>query len=305
MVVLVTKKFVSLPVVESSIYIFGGHQRTVPGGWSFFEQKHQVFELMCIVEGQQTTEIKGVSAYTYGPGDVMIISPGTLHTNWNASKSAEMTYITFHFNIESLELKSEIISTVANKVLKADTEIARLAMKTVKQMVQDSQKADLSSEKLKIKVQIDLLKFLYGLMVHDEHAKSSNSKYSEREAQTAREIATRIEDRIEQDEVSHFSFGDICRELGISQGHGHRVFKKVYGVTPLHFADEQKYRKAKLLLGSPENSIEEVAYKLGASSISNFSKQFKKWSGITPSKYQRQMIGKRSVKTVKEGGYFE
>lgn len=300
-----TKRFVSLPVVESSIYIFGGHQRTVPAGWSFFEQKHQVFELMCIVEGHQTTEIKGVSEFTYGPGDVMIIAPGTLHTNWNTSKTDEMTYITFHFNIESLELKSEIISTMANKVLKADTEIAKLAIQTAQQMVQDSEEDELTSEKLKIKVQIDLLKFLYGLMVYKDHQKGTKSKFSEREAQTAREIGTMIEDKIEQDEVSHFSFGDICRELGISQGHGHRVFKKVYGITPLHYADEQKYRKAKLLLGSPENSIEEVAYKMGASSISNFSKQFKKWSGITPSKYQRQMIGKRSVKNVKEGGYFE
>jgi AraC-like DNA-binding protein len=93
--------------------------------------------------------------------------------------------------------------------------------------------------------------------------------------------------------------------LGISNGYGHRTFKKVYGVTPLHFIEEQKYRKAKLLLGSPEYSVEEIADLMGASSISNFSKQFKKWSGVTPSKYQRQIIGKRTVRTVKESGYFE
>ena len=44
---------------------------------------------------------------------------------------------------------------------------------------------------------------------------------------------------------------------------------------------------------------------MGASSTSNFSKQFKKWSGITPSKYQRQLKQKRRVRTVKESGYFE
>ncbi len=48
-----TKRFVSLPVVESSIYIFGGHQRTVPGGWSLLEQKHQVFELVLLKDGRQ------------------------------------------------------------------------------------------------------------------------------------------------------------------------------------------------------------------------------------------------------------
>ncbi|WP_235805619.1 helix-turn-helix domain-containing protein [Secundilactobacillus odoratitofui] len=300
-----TKQFVSLPVVESSLYLFGGHQRTVPGGWRFFEQKHQAFELMCIVSGQQKTEIKGLSSYTYGAGDALIISPGTLHTNENASATAEMTYITFHFNIESLALKSEIIGNVANKVLKANTPIAKLAQSTAEEMVADSLRPNLDMEQKKIKIQITLLNFLYGLMANVKHYQPSNAKYSEREAQISRDMATLIEDKIDQPEIPDFSFGDICLTLGISSGYGHRTFKKVYGITPLHFIEEQKYRKAKLLLGSPENSIEMVAEMLGASSVSNFTKQFKKWAGITPSKYQRQLSGKRSVRNVKDSGYFE
>lgn len=300
-----TKKFVSLPVVDSSLYLFGGHQRTVPGGWQFFEQKHQAFELMCVIAGEQTTEIKGLSNYTYGAGNVMIISPGTLHTNRNASETKEMTYITFHFNIESLSLKSEITSNIANKVLEADTPIAKLALATANQMVADSASADLDVEQTKIKIQISLLNFLYGLMSNVKKYHPSDAKYTEREAQISRDMATLIEEKIELPEVPEFSFGDICKTLGISTGYGHRTFKKVYGITPLHFIEEQKYRRAKLLLGSPEYSIEEVAYTLGASSISNFTKQFKKWAGVTPSKYQRQMKGKRSVKNVKDSGYFE
>lgn len=299
------KKFVSLPVVDSSLYMFGGHMRTVPGEWSFFEQKHQAFELMCIVEGQQTTEIKDSSTFTYGPGSVLIISPGTLHTNWNASDTEPMTYITFHFNIESLTLKSEIISTVANAVIPADAPIAKIAMKTAQKMVAFSDDPDLDKEQTNIKIQIELLNFLYGLMENINAYKPKNAKYSEREAKVSREMATLIEDYIDQEEVPVFSFGDICQKLGISTGYGHRTFKKVYGITPLHFIEEQKYRKAKLLLGSPEYSIEEVSYMMGASSISNFSKQFKKWSGVTPSKYQRQIVTKRKVRNVKESGYFE
>lgn len=299
------KQFVSLPVVESSLYLFGGHQRTVPGGWQFFEQKHQAFELMCIVAGRQTTEIKGLAPFDYGPGDALIISPGTLHTNFNSSATADMTYICFHFNIESLELKSEIIGNLANTVIPADTPIAKLALETAQKMVADSDDTGLNKEQTKIKIQITLLEFLYGLMTNMADYRQANAKYSEREAKISREMATLIEENVEQQQVPLFSFGDICQKLGISNGYGHRTFKKVYGVTPLHFIEEQKYRKAKLLLGSPEYSVEEIADLMGASSISNFSKQFKKWSGVTPSKYQRQIIGKRTVRTVKESGYFE
>lgn len=177
------KKFVSLPVVDSSLYMFGGHMRTVPGEWSFFEQKHQAFELMCIVAGQQTTEIKDASTFTYGPGSVLIISPGTLHTNWNASATEPMTYITFHFNIESLTLKSEIISTLANAVIPAASPIAKLAMKTSQQMVAYSDDPALGKEQTNIKIQIELLNFLYGLMENINVYKTKNAKYSERAKQ--------------------------------------------------------------------------------------------------------------------------
>ncbi len=33
-------KFVPLPSVESSLRLFGGHMRTVAGGWSFFLSKN-------------------------------------------------------------------------------------------------------------------------------------------------------------------------------------------------------------------------------------------------------------------------
>ncbi|MDT6981447.1 helix-turn-helix domain-containing protein [Levilactobacillus zymae] len=75
--------------------------------------------------------------------------------------------------------------------------------------------------------------------------------------------------------------------------------------TPLHYLEDRKYSKAKVLLGSPEYSIERVSRMVGATSMSSFSKQFKKWSGISPSKYQQQVLHKRSVTTVRGSGYFE
>lgn len=90
-----------------------------------------------------------------------------------------------------------------------------------------------------------------------------------------------------------------------TSGYGHRVFKKVYGTTPLHFIDREKYKKAQRLLEYSGNSIEEVAYMVGAANVSIFSKQFKKWSGYSPSEYRKQIIKKRSVRSKNQTGYFE
>lgn len=300
------KPFVPIPVVDSSLYLFGGHQRTVPGGWQFFEQKHQAFELMCVTAGHQTTEIKNLATYTYGSGDVMVISPGTLHTNKNSSDTEEMTYICFHFNIESLELKSEMLSSMVNAVIPADQPIAQAAVKVATKVVAYSADHQLTKEQANLKIEIAVLEFFFALTENlKAHVQKKGQKYTESEAKTGRMIATLIKKAIEKKHVPVFSFTDICRKVGVSSGYGHRTFKKVYGVTPLHYIENQKYNKAKRLLGSPEYSIEDIADLMGASSTSNFSKQFKKWSGITPSKYQRQLKQKRRVRTVKESGYFE
>lgn len=236
----------------------------------------------------------------------MIISPGTLHTNKNSSDTEEMTYICFHFNIESLELKSEMLSSMVNAVIPADQSIAQAAVKVATKVVTYSADHQLTKEQANLKIEIAVLEFFFALTENlKAHVQEKGQKYTESEAKTGRMIATLIKKAIEKKHVPVFSFTDICRKVGVSSGYGHRTFKKVYGVTPLHYIENQKYNKAKRLLGSPEYSIEDIADLMGASSTSNFSKQFKKWSGITPSKYQRQLKQKRRVRTVKESGYFE
>lgn len=299
-------KFTPFPVIESSLHMFGGHLRTVAGGWTFFEQKHQAFELMCVMDGHQTTQIKNQAPVTYGPGDIIIISPGTLHINFNASKKESMTYCCIHFNIESLKLKSEIIRDIANILIEADNSLAKTAMVTLDEMLKYTNDQQLTREERDLKIEITFYNFLIQI-IHSlsEFNSKGNAKYSEREAQVARSMATMIENGIETSEPESLNVGKICQSLNISTGYGHRVFRKVYGSTPLHYIEEQKYSRAKMLLGTPDYSIEEVAYMTGFNSLSNFSKQFKKWSNLTPSKFQQQVLHKRSVRGIKQSGFFE
>ncbi|HJE86279.1 MAG TPA: AraC family transcriptional regulator [Levilactobacillus hammesii] len=297
--------FVAIPSLESSIRLFGGHMRTVAGGWKFFGQQHQSFELMCIVDGQQTTEMKNRPPKTYGPGEVLIISPGTWHVNENASPTAPMTYITCHFDMENLDLKSRLISYVANTVYRADSFFAQMAAETAHRFIEISEESTLSEEEKRLQLQIVFLSFLYDIVHNAEKFRKAEQSYTDREAVLARSMATMISDDLKSDQPVLSSFEDVCRQLTISTGYGHRVFRKVYGITPLHYLEDKKYGKAKRLLGSPEYTVEQVSRMIGAKSVSAFSKQFKKWSGIAPSKYQQQATQKRSVRTVKGSGYFE
>lgn len=300
--------FVSIPTIESGLYMFGGHKHTVKGSWSFFEQRHQVFELMVITDGHQITEIRDHEPIDLGPGDAIIIAPGTYHTNRNSSATAQMTYMCLHFDFEDALIRSQLIGLIANKRFAAGTPLAKESCKMLDEIV------DLSRDRkhqnafdTQINIEIILLKYLKELNdLMGKDNRNHNMPYSNKEAKIGRDLVMAIENRVNNDDRNpSFNFSDICKELAISSGYGHRVFKKVYGITPLHFIDRKKYKKAQRLLEYSGNSVEEIAYMIGAANVSIFSKQFKKWSGYSPSEYRKQVIHKRSVHSKNKVGYFE
>ncbi|MCD7121373.1 AraC family transcriptional regulator [Limosilactobacillus albertensis] len=301
------QSFISFPTIESGLYMFGGHKHTVNGGWTFFEQSHQVIELMIVTKGHQLTEIKDSRVIDLGPGDAILIAPGTLHTNRNADDYKKMTYMCLHFDFEDVELRSKIIGLLANKLIPAHSDLAHISGKILNDIVNlCKDKARRNDFEVQVDIEIILLQYLKQLSILVQKIKGYNLPFTDKEAKVGRDISVTIEDWVNNDDVnSAFTFSDICSSLHISSGYGHRVFKKVYGITPLRFIDKEKYRKAQRLLEYSGNSIEEIAYMTGAANISIFSKQFKKWSGYSPSEYRKQVLHKRTVYSKNQTGYFE
>jgi AraC-like DNA-binding protein len=56
-------------------------------------------------------------------------------------------------------------------------------------------------------------------------------------------------------------------------------------------ASEVRYERARALLGSPRLSLGEIAFLLGFSDVSAFSRAFKSWSGLAPGQYRSQGRG--------------
>lgn len=74
--------------------------------------------------------------------------------------------------------------------------------------------------------------------------------------------------------------------LCISNKYLIEVTKKTTGKTPHQVLDESLLKEAFVLLGNPELSVSEIAYKLQFNSISAFGRFFKKQTTISPSEYR-------------------
>jgi AraC-like DNA-binding protein len=72
------------------------------------------------------------------------------------------------------------------------------------------------------------------------------------------------------------------------------LFSSVEGVTIEHFIIKQKIEKVKELLIYDELNLNEIAWKLGYSSVSHLSSQFKKVTGMSPAYFRKMRIKDRN-----------
>lgn len=82
---------------------------------------------------------------------------------------------------------------------------------------------------------------------------------------------------------------DLTEALGISQPYLYRIFKEKCGLSPQEKIIDLKIRNAKRLLTQTSMSISNIAYSLGFGTPQDFSKFFKKNTGISPANYRKSI----------------
>ena len=78
----------------------------------------------------------------------------------------------------------------------------------------------------------------------------------------------------------------LAKAAGMSTVYFRKTFTGAMGESPISYAHKIRIEKAKEMLGSDHGTISDIAYSLGYSSLYDFSRDFKKHTGVAPSKYE-------------------
>jgi AraC-like DNA-binding protein len=105
------------------------------------------------------------------------------------------------------------------------------------------------------------------LLRHDSHASN-----------IARAIS-----RIRRDFRTPMAVPELAREIGMSPSAFYKHFKSITAVTPLQYQKELRLLEAKRLLGVGDESVSAVAYAVGYESPTQFSREFARKFGASPS----------------------
>jgi AraC-like DNA-binding protein len=98
------------------------------------------------------------------------------------------------------------------------------------------------------------------------------------------------------DEHREINFSDyLSQKLNHDYTYLANLFSETQGITIEHFHIMHKIERVKELLIYDELSVTEIAWKMGYSSVSHLSNQFKKITGLTPSFFKKIKDKKRST----------
>lgn len=84
------------------------------------------------------------------------------------------------------------------------------------------------------------------------------------------------------------SIAELSQKAHMSESHFHRVFKQEMGLSPVDYTNRQRLRLASRLLRSSAMSVSEICQRCGFSSLSYFTRLFKRNKAITPKQFQQQ-----------------
>jgi AraC-like DNA-binding protein len=78
----------------------------------------------------------------------------------------------------------------------------------------------------------------------------------------------------------------LSREACLSRYHFHRLFTRIYKVTPHQYLTQKRIGQARRFLADRDLSVTEICNHVGFESIGSFSLLFKKEIGAAPSNYR-------------------
>ncbi|MFC3768993.1 helix-turn-helix domain-containing protein [Paenibacillus sp. GCM10012303] len=292
---------VIFPNMTSTLQIKGCGFFVKPPGWSYPLHHHHLFEILYCFSGE-VVQFVGVGERKMRAGDWMLLKAGVRHRLENLADEP-YSFLNIHFDVDDPDLRRQLnaadcfllggADAVAGGLAEIVTRVERLMALSLT----DGPSSD-PSDKLvaldiaplrKLELQAAILLIVTSLTAQCAATQAPGGKArpsvaSFMEIETAHAIEERLRRMVTAD--SDESVARIARDLHLSRSRCSKLFTKVYGVSPRRYVSELILNRAKRLLVTTNLPIEGIALELGFHSLSHFSCQFRRWTGVSPMQYR-------------------
>lgn len=257
--------------------LFAGEAQTAPGHM-VEPQVLDYFLVHWIVSGQGSYTCRGKS-YSLSAGQCFFIFPGELES-YEADRHDPWKYQWIAFaGSEASSLLYERNLTPDHPILTTHKQnrISTLFYKTF-QTLQKAEPGSAIEADGYFRLILGCLQTSAGLHLSPEKGSIASTEANQQLEKAIRWLTYQYAQPI--------SLGQMSLSLGYHRTHLSKLFRQRTGYSPMQFLMKIRMERAKQLLHQPL-TIQQVASSVGFSDPLYFSKQFKKWFGIPPSKYKK------------------
>lgn len=289
------KKIDNLPEINLNLRTFGGHRQKVPFNWHIDKESHFAFEVILIISGTQQTKFDGYES-NFVEGDIILIPPGVAHENSCISKKG-MDYFCMHFDVNDLEIQQQLL--LYCPILLKPKNPAYKKITHILNQYTNLLDTGIFNAKERILVEVLLLELMSTLLDYAESEKELVNFSDNTTITLAKGIAETIQTNFKiytskkgSTDKDLLSMEKIAESLNISNSTMLKTFKKVYVYSPKQYLDQLRFNESKFLLLQPKLSVLEISEIIGYDNPAHFTRQFRKWSSMSPREYRNLYLKK-------------
>lgn len=240
---------------------------------------HSYVEMCICVSGAFAIELMN-DVCEIKAGEACIIFPGIMHSELSEIKADYLAiWIVFNWN----RIRIHLSGNIRQKFTTADlrTFIPDYEYGSITNSINLEKKHECAFSNLTFKLYI-----LHVLIITLKKMSMEVSEQTEKNT-FKKNIVEEVKGFIEKYGLRHLHLRDISQELFISEGYLNSIFKSVTGFTIMQYIENRRIEKAKYLLVSTKESINNISKQLGYYDQYHFSKSFKKATKYTPTQYRK------------------
>ncbi|TSE10807.1 MULTISPECIES: helix-turn-helix domain-containing protein [Aquimarina] len=107
---------------------------------------------------------------------------------------------------------------------------------------------------------------------------------------TTRNNLSQVLSHISENLDKELTINELASYCHLSTDYFSRIFKQKFGMRPNKYIQSKRVERAQLLLLTTDNSLKQIAEKVGLENLSYFSRVFKSFTGKTPGNFRKEEL---------------
>lgn len=278
------------PLKGEMSVLFSGQGKPVEGHY-IGPAVHDFYLLHVVLDGEGVFETLGEN-YSLSAGDAFVIFPDIL-VRYEASHTKPWSYMWIAFAGDGAEQVLRGIGVTPDNAVIRGCPITRLRREFLRIRRCIGSNVSPAVANLEASARLRMVLADLGRVLHsgsigqlgekDVHSPGSGYRFFRSVDQAIRLLTLQF--------GQYTSVDSIARALGYHRSHLTKLFKDTTGLSPMQYLFKVRMKKAETLLAS-DLTVAQVAASVGYNDPLFFTKQFRKWSGESPTEFRKRLASR-------------